>query len=117
MFTLIRAYRVSVRPMIKYASCFWSPYYVRKTKQIESVQRSFTKRLPGYALLNYEARLSRLGLHSLEMRRLKYDLLCTYKIVFGLVSDAAINMFTLTNSLFFALNKYSRPRLQTIFAQ
>jgi len=49
-------------------------------------------------ILNYEARLSGLGLQSLEMRRLKYDLLYTYKIVFGLVSDAAMHMFTLTNS-------------------
>jgi len=49
--------------------------------------------------MNYEAQLSRLGLQSLEMRQLKYDLLYTYKIVFGLVSDAAMNMFTLTKSL------------------
>jgi len=100
IFTLIRAYKVYVRPMVEYASCVWSPYHVSKTKQIVSVQRNFTKRLPGYALLNYEVRLSRLGLQSLEMRRLKYDLLYTYKIVYGLVSDAAINMFTLTNSLY-----------------
>jgi hypothetical protein len=99
-FTLIRAFKVYVRPMVEYASCAWSPYHTNKIKQIESVQRNFTKRLPGYALLSYKARLSRLGLESLEMRRLKYDLLFTYKIVFGLVSDAAINMFTLTNSLY-----------------
>jgi len=53
-----------------------------------------------YALLNCEARLSSLGLQSLEIRWLTYDLLYTYKIVFGLVSDAAMNMFTLTNSLY-----------------
>lgn len=34
-----------------------------------------------------------IGLESPEMRRLNYDLLFTYKIVFGLVSDAATNMF------------------------
>ena len=86
--------------MVEYASCALSPYHTNKIKQIESVQRNFTKRLPEYALLSYKARLSRLGLESLEMRRLKYDLLFTYKIVFGLVSDAATNMFTLTNSLY-----------------
>ena len=77
--TLIRAYKVYVRPVVEYASCVWSPYHVSKTKQIESVQRNFTKRLPICALLNSKARLSRLGLESLEMRRLKYDLLYTYK--------------------------------------
>ena len=64
------------------------------------MQRRFTKRLPGSALLNYEARLSRIGLESLEMIRLKYDVLYTYKIIFGLVIDAAMNMFTLTNTLY-----------------
>jgi hypothetical protein len=64
------------------------------------VQRRFTKRLPGCASLNYGARLSRLGLESLEMGRLKYDLLCTYKIIFRLIGDAAMNMFTLTNTLY-----------------
>jgi len=100
IFTLIRAYKVYVRPIVEYATCVWSPYHVSKTKQIESVQRNFTKRLPGCALLSYKARLTRLGLESLEMRRLKYDLLYTYKIIFGLVSDAAMNMFTLTNTLY-----------------
>ena len=100
IFTLIRAYKVYVRPIVEYATCVWSPHHVSKMKQIESVQRNFTKRLPGCALLSYKARLLRLGLESLEMRRLKYDLLYTYKIVFGLVSDAAMNMFTLTNTLY-----------------
>ena len=100
IFTIIRAFKFYVRPMVEYASCAWSPYHTNKIKQIESMQRNFTKRVPGYALLSYKARLSRLGLESLEMRRLKYDLLFTYKIVCGLVSDAATNMFTLTNSLY-----------------
>ena len=86
--------------MLEYASCAWSPFHTNKIKQIESVQRNFTERLPGYALLSYKARLSRLGLESFEMRRLKYDLLFTCKTVFGLVNDAATNMFTLTNSLY-----------------
>jgi len=76
-FTLIRPYKVYVGPMVECTSCVWSPYHVSKTKQIESVQRNFPKRLPGYALLKYEARLSRLGLQSLEIRRLILALLLT----------------------------------------
>jgi hypothetical protein len=98
--TLMRAFKVYVRPIIEYASCVWSPYRVNQVKQIESVQRKFTKRLPGYALLSYRERLQRLGLESLEMRRLRCDLLYTYKIVFGLTSEAAKNMFTFTSSLY-----------------
>ena len=34
-----------------------------------------------------------------ELLRLRYNLLLTYKIVFGLIDEAANNMFTLTSSL------------------
>jgi len=72
---------------------------INLVKLIESVQKKFTKRLPGYASLSYEDRLSRLGLDSLELRRLRYDLLLTYKIVFGLTDVVASDMFTVTSSL------------------
>ena len=94
------AFTVYFRPIIEYVSCVWSPYRVNQVKQIESVQRKFTKRLPGYALLCYKERLQRLGLESLELRRLRCDLLYTYKVVFGLTSEAAKNMFTFTSSLY-----------------
>jgi len=102
VFTLIRAFKVYARPLLEYqyASCTWSPHHILQIKQVESVQRKFTKRLPGYASLCYKDRLSRLDLDSLEMRRLRFDLLYTYKIVFNLVSEAASDMFTLTNTLY-----------------
>jgi ribonucleases P/MRP protein subunit RPP40 len=108
VFTLVRAFKVYVRPLLEYASCTWSPHHTLKIKQIESVQRKFTKRLPGYASLSYENRLLRLDLDSLEMRRLRQDLLFTYKIVFNLINGAANNMFTLTNTILYS---YSRPPL------
>jgi len=39
----------------------------------------------------------RLHADSLELRRLIYDLICTYKVVFGLVNGAANDLFTLTS--------------------
>ena len=54
--------------------------------KIESVQRSFTKRLPGLSNLPYTKRLEVLGIDSLEIRRLRYHLffLCTkcYLVLF-----------------------------------
>jgi len=70
---------------------------VNLVKLIESVQRKFTIRLPGYAPLSYKDRQSRLGLNSLELRRLRYDVLLTYKIVFSL-SDVVASDY-LTSSL------------------
>jgi len=57
--------------------------------------------LPGYASLSYKDRLSRLGLDSLVLRRLRYDLLLIYKIVFGLTDVVVSDMFTLTSSLLY----------------
>jgi hypothetical protein len=46
------------------------------------------------------ASLSRVTSANIIFSLLLLDLLYTYKTVFGLVSDAAMNMFTLTNSLY-----------------
>jgi len=39
---------------------------VKYTEAVETVQRSFTKRLPGFCSLSYAERLFRLNLPSLE---------------------------------------------------
>jgi len=79
-FTLIRAFKVYVRLILEYASCTWSPHHILKIQQVETVQRKFTKRLPGYASLCYKERLSRLDFDSLRMRRLRHDLLYITKL-------------------------------------
>jgi len=86
---LLHAFLVFVRPVLEYASCVWSPHYISDIQKIESVQRRFTKRLPGYDTLDYKSRLTKLGIESLETRRLRQDLMLTYKIVFGLVDESA----------------------------
>ena len=52
---------------------------------IEKVQRRFTKRIKGFNCIKYEQRIAKLGLLTLELRRLHLDLIFCYKIVFGLV--------------------------------
>jgi len=54
-------------------------------RRVESVQRKFTKRLPGYRDLSYAVRRKLLELDTLEQRQLNFDLVMCYKIVFGLV--------------------------------
>ena len=92
--TLIRAFTVYVRPLVEYASCVWSPHQAGLIKKAESVQRKFTKRLPGFKNLSYKTRLARLQLDSLELRRLRQDIVYTYKILFGLTGDTASDFFT-----------------------
>ena len=44
---LVASYKVYVRPNLEYSSVAWNPYLIKDMKAIESVQRRFTKRLPG----------------------------------------------------------------------
>jgi hypothetical protein len=83
--TLTRAFCMYVRPMLEYACSLWLPHHIAYIRKIESVQRRFTKRFPGLAEYNYSSRLALLDLDSLELRRLRQDLILVYKIVFRLV--------------------------------
>jgi len=84
---LIRAFTtyVVLRPVLEYCSPVWSPVSVSLINQLESVQRRFTKRLPGLRSLTYDERCARLGINRLELRRLHADLTLCYKIIHGLV--------------------------------
>ena len=92
---MVRAFIVYVRPLLEFASCVWSPHLLKDINRIESVQRRFTKRLPGMADISYSERLDSLGMETLELRRLQHDLLLTYKMLFGLLRVDSSAMFTL----------------------
>ena len=90
--------RDSVRPLIEYASCVWSPHSVSQIKKIESVQRRFTKHLLFCRGLRYSERLAKLGVVSLELRRLHLDLINVYKLLFGMVdADVPSALFVANN--------------------
>lgn len=83
--TLTKAFVVYVRPILEFCSPVWSPCTITDINKLESVQRSFTKRLAGLRRISYNSRLSAVGLERLELRRLRADLVMCYKIVNGLV--------------------------------
>ena len=63
---------------------------------LESVQRSFTKRLPGLNNMSYAERLSTINLQSLEHRRLLTDLIyMVYKIIHKQICINFSDFFTL----------------------
>jgi len=92
---LVKAFKVYVRPILEYNSPVWSPSFVKDIFLIESAQRKFTKKIPGMSGLTYHSRLTRLGLASLEVRRLRADILLVYKILFGMVRVNSNEFFTL----------------------
>ena len=54
---LSSAFRIYIRSLLD-SSTIWSPSYISEIIHIESVQRDFTKRIPGCAHLSYPERLS-----------------------------------------------------------
>jgi len=75
----------------------WSPHYAADIRKVERVQRKFTKRHLthlGWRKLSYADRLARLKLESLKVRRLRHDLILTYKILFGLTGMNQSDFFT-----------------------
>ena len=74
--------------------------YIYIINEIESVQRTFTERLPGLDQFTYAERLHHLKLQSLEHRRLLSDLILCFKIVRGFSSITINDMFIPSTNLF-----------------
>jgi hypothetical protein len=85
---LVDLFKTYVRPTMEYNTSTWSPYIKEDIKEAESVQRKFTKRVcqrSNISFSDYNDRLVKLNLESLESRRVKNDLLLAYKIIHNLV--------------------------------
>ena len=75
-----------VRPHLEYSQAVWKPYLRAQINQLERVQRRATKLVP--TLRNPE-RLRQLRLPTLAYRRLRGDMIETFKITHGIYDSAA----------------------------
>eukprot|EP00061_Rhincodon_typus_P012144 g37696.t1 len=78
---MLRLYRTLVRPLLENRVQFWSPSYRKDIIKLKRVQKKFTRLLPAMEGLSYK---DRLGIFSLECRRLRGDLIEAYKIMRGI---------------------------------
>ena len=88
-FVMINVYKTLVRPHIDYAVQLWNLPAVHgnwnNIMELEDVQRSFTRLVEGIGLLPYKDRLKELQLTTLLERRMRGDIIETFKIISGKV--------------------------------
>ena len=86
---MLNIFKSLIRPHIEYCVQIWSPTARHGNwgiiMEIEDVQRRFTRMVDGIGLLPYKERLSKLSITTLLERRMRGDLIETFKIFKGLV--------------------------------
>ena len=100
-YVMLNIYKTLIRPKLEYCVQLWSPRACHGNWSIildlESVQRRFTRMINEIGTLSYSKRLGELKLTTLAERRLRGDLIETFKIVNGLV-DYGQYVFRLSRS-------------------
>ena len=106
---LLKIYQSIIRPHLEYCVQLWSPLPAHGNwgliLSIENVQRQITRAIEGVGLLSYKKRLEKLGLTTLLERRLRGDLIETFRIVSG-IADYGGTLFRTSQS---GRNLLSRP--------
>ena len=94
-----------VRTHLDYASSIWAPYKKKYIDQIESVQKRATKQIPGFHNLSYPERIKKLKLPTIAHRRIRGDMIETYKIINVKYDPEASSFLKLLSS---SGNRFSR---------
>jgi len=90
--SFILLYKNMVRSHLDYCSSVWSPYRKGDMDDIEKVQKKATKLIPELKRMNYIDRLKNCQLPTLHYRRIRGDMIETYKIVSGKYDSMAAPM-------------------------
>ena len=93
----INIYKQYVRCHLEYASQVWNPWNLNEIQKLEQVQKKAVNMVHGISNLDYHAKLKRLELEPLAIRRKKADLILTYKILNGFCEVDSNTWFTTVN--------------------
>ena len=90
----LNLYKRYVRCHLEFATPAWSPWQIGDINCLENVQRKAVGMISGLQSDNYEGKLKELKLISLEDRRLRADLIQTFKILKGIDRVESSTWFT-----------------------
>ena len=99
---ITRLYKTLVRPHLEYCVQAWNPYLKKDIEILERVQHRATKLIKGFQRLSYDERLKLCGLTTLEKKRMRGDLIETYKLMTDKVE--------MPYERFFAIAQYTGTR-------
>ena len=94
---VVTIYKTLIRPHLEYANVIWRPHLRKDINNLEKVQRRATKCVPQLSNFDYVDRLKILKLPTLEYRRLRGDMIQTYKLLHGL-DDIDFKEFMVLNN-------------------
>ena len=80
---LVPLYKTFVRPRLESSVAAWSPWYENDIKLMERVQERMTRMLSDVKGKTYEERLKEIGLTTLRDRRIRGDMIETFKTLNG----------------------------------
>jgi hypothetical protein len=89
-------YGTYIRPHLEYCAQAWCPFQIKDIEILEKVQRRATKMVRCISKLPYEDRLRRLNLFSLRYRRIRGDMIETFKILKGIEDVDSRQFFQLS---------------------
>ena len=78
-----RLYTSLVRPILDYGAPVWSPFLRKDIERVENIQRRATKLINSIRNLDYPTRLKRTNLSTLEVRRVRGDMIQLFKAAKG----------------------------------
>ena len=70
-----------MRPLLDYCCQIWKPYLKKDINALEKIQKKYTKMIDGCKNINYEKRLHKLNLTTVEERHKRLDMVQVYKVL------------------------------------
>ena len=80
----LQRFSISIRPHLEFAVSAWCPFLRRDIVALEKVQRRVSRTTIALKGVDYNERLKRMSLTTLEVRRLRGDLIQFFKITRGM---------------------------------